>query len=264
MLTTITHEAAAQIRAEYAAARHWCLAHRPEIVPKLRFEAGSLPERHGIAAEVEELLTPRVTLACGGALTIEPVTAATFIDVDSGTASAGKDRDPDALALQVNFEAAAEVARQLRLRNLAGAIVVDFISMSRRDQRDAVLEILRGALRGDACAPDVKGWTKLGHVELTRRRERPPLHEILYERRAGGSLVPTPATVALEALRRVAREGDADPSRAISLQVHPQVAAFLDGALLDARRGLEARLGRPLQVTAEPGRAPESFDIRRV
>lgn len=253
-------------RGVQASARHWCLAHRPEIADAVTYEAGSLLDRHEISDQVETLFTPRVALPGGGAITIEPVTAATFIDVDSGTASLSKSeaRDPEALALKVNLEAAEEVARQLRLRNLAGAVVVDFISLQRRDRRDAVLARLRESLRGDTCAPDVKGWTKLGHIELTRRRERAPLHEILYERRVGGGLVPKLETLALEALRRAAREGEADASRPLSLAVHPGIAGLLEGPMLDARRELERRLGRPIDLASEPQRAPESFDIRRL
>jgi Ribonuclease G/E len=94
-----------------------------------------------------------------------------------------------------------------------------------------------------------------------RKRRHAPLAELLFERVPGGGLRKTAATVALEALRAVARDAAASPGRAPSLRVAPEVAAALDGVARAGRQALEARLGRPLAVTAEPGRPRDAFDI---
>ena len=191
----------------------------------------------------------------GGALTIELTAAATMIDVDSGAGARGGKAH-----LATNLSAAREAARQIRLRNLAGPIVIDFIGMRDRRDRDRVREALAAALADDADS-EVLGWTRLGHLELVRKRREAPLAELLFERTAGGGLVKTAVTVALEALRALARESETMPARAPVLHVHPEVAEALAGEAAAARQELEARLGRPIEIVAAPGRARDGFDI---
>jgi ribonuclease G len=241
-------------RAAFAEARQWLARDRPALAGQLALhrETSPLFEHYGIAEDVAAALAPRIALPDGVAVTIEHSAAATLIDVDSGsTAAAG---------LAANLRAAREVARQIRLRNLAGPIVVDFIGMRDKGQRERVRVLLAEllALDGDS---DVLGWTRLGHLELVRKRRHAPLAELLFERVPGGGLRKTAATVALEALRAVARDAAASPGRAPALRVAPEVAAALDGAARAGRQALETRLGRPLAVTAEPGRLRDAFDI---
>jgi ribonuclease G len=239
-------------RAAFAQARAWLTSHRPELVPRLEFQGGSAPlfEREGIAAAIETALARRVALAGGGAITIEATAAAAMIDVDGGGAP----------ALQANLAAAREAARQIRLRNLSGPIVIDFIAM--KAQRARVMAALEAALAGDPAGPELLGWTRLGHVELVRKRRAASLDEILFERDAEGGRVKTALTVSLEALRAVAREAAAAPARAPGLRVAPEVAACLgEGSARTARLQLEARLGRPIALQAEPGRPRALFDI---
>jgi ribonuclease G len=164
--------------------------------------------------------------------------------------------------LGVNLAAAAAAARQIRLRNLAGAIVIDFISMERRGDRERVVAALQQALAGDPARPQILGWTRLGHVELTRRRRHRPLAEILFERPAGGMPVRSALTTALAALRAAARQAAHQPARAPSLIVHPAVAAALAGPAAAARRQLEAALARPVAIVSDPIRGRDTFDIR--
>lgn len=242
-------------RAAFAATRHWLAARQPEWAARLALhsEAEPLFEQAGIASAVAGALAARVPLPGGGALLIAPTAAATLIDVDSGGAP----------ILAANLAAARVAARHIRLRNLAGAIVIDFISMKRRGERARVAEALAAALADDPAGVEMLGWTRLGHMELVRKRRHPALSELLYERDEDGGLVKTALTVALEALRAVAREAAA-PGRGLALHVGPAVAAALtDGPAREARRSLEARLGQALAIIAEPGRAPATFDIRR-
>ncbi|HEX5452192.1 MAG TPA: ribonuclease E/G, partial [Stellaceae bacterium] len=142
-----------------------------------------------------------------------------------------------------------------------GPIVIDFVGMRRRGDRARLRDALAAALADDGDS-DVLGWTRLGHLEVMRKRRHAPLPELLFERMPGGGMVKRPLTVALEALRALAREAAARPLRTIALHVHPEVTAVFDGPARGARRELEARLGQAIGIVAEPGRARDTFDIR--
>lgn len=125
---------------------------------------------HDIDAQIEQALAPEVALPGGGSIAIQPTRAFTAIDVDSG---------PARHALEVNLEAADVVAQQLRLRNLGGAVLVDFITLRQAADRDRLLGRLALALAEDPAPTQVLGWTRLGLVELTRARRGPALAEAL-------------------------------------------------------------------------------------
>ena len=254
-------------RAILAATRSWLACHQPGLPRDLALHDGAddIFERHGVADDLAAAMAIRVALAGGGegagALIVETTAAMSVIDVDGGDAVAGRG-DPRMAVLGVNLAAAAAAARQIRLRNLAGAIVIDFISMERRGDRERVGAALQQALAGDPAKPQILGWTRLGHVELTRRRRHRPLAEILFERPAGGVPVRSALTTALAALRAAARQAAHQPARAPSLIVHPAVAAALAGPAAAARRQLEAALARPVAIVSDPVRGRETFDIR--
>ena len=242
-------------RGGFAELRPFLAREHPALAPCLALhgEAAPLFDALGIAEAVGAVLRSRVALPDGSALHIEATHAATMIDVDGGTRG----------ALAANLDAARAVARQIGLRNLAGPIVIDFVGMKQREDRDQVLAALQTALAADAEKPELLGWTKLGHLELVRRRGAAPLAELLFERAADGALRKTALTLALGALRMVAREAQAQPGKIFSLAAHPDVAgALADGAGLAARQWLETRLGRTLPVEAEPQRARDAVDIR--
>jgi ribonuclease G len=246
--------------ATYAQARRWLARQHPDLAQRVSLYRETTPlfEERGIAGAVAAVLAPHVLLAGGGGITIEQTAAATMIDVDMGGAG-GRGRDAERAILGANLAAAKEVARQIRLRGLAGPIVVDFIGMRRREQRERVRETLAAALAGDA---ELLGWTRLGHLELVRKRRQAPLAELLFERTPNGGRVKTPLTVALEALRAMAQAAAAAVPRAPALHLHPEVAAALDGPGRAAREELEQRLGRAVAIVSEPGRARETFDLR--
>jgi Ribonuclease G/E len=228
-----------------------------DLAERLVFHGDGMPlfEALGIAEQVDVLLQPRVSLPGSGAIFIEASHAATMIDVDGGTHG----------ALAVNCAASAAIARQIMLRNLAGPIVIDFVNLRSREDRDKVTDALKEALAENNETLELLGWTKLGHFELIRPRREPPLAELLFEQAADGTVRKTALTLALEALRGVAREAAARPGKGFALIVHPNVAAALDeGAGQAARHWLEARLGRKLAVAAEPQRGRDAIDVRAV
>jgi len=143
-----------------------------------------LLDRFGIMPDIDAALTARVGLPSGGFLYIEPTQALTAIDVNSGRhnadSSSGPNRQPETI-LAVNLEAAREIAHQIRLRNLSGLIVIDFVHMTLQDDRNRVIDALRAALAPDPTYARIGGFSPLGLVEIARKRGRPPLHELLTE-----------------------------------------------------------------------------------
>ena len=157
-------------RGAYAELRHWLMAGRKELVERLQFASGKLYEDAGIGEAVEGALSPRLGLPGGFALVIEVTALATTIDVDSGKAQS---------ALSANLGAAEAVARQIRIRNLSGPILVGFIGMKGKGGRDRVLAALKRELARHVPDCQVLGWTRLGHVELVRKRRAPSLAELM-------------------------------------------------------------------------------------
>ena len=141
-----------------------------------------LLDRFGIMPDIDAALSSRVGLPSGGFLYIEPTQALVAIDVNSGRhnadSSAGPNRQPETI-LAVNLEAAAEIAKQIRLRNLSGLIIIDFVHMTLQDHRQQVLDALRAAMADDPSFARIFGFSPLGLVEIARKRGRPPLHELL-------------------------------------------------------------------------------------
>ena len=164
-----------------------CLAlWQPEALEKLRLYEDpllSLSALFGLEAAVGEVLSRRVWLKSGGYLVIDPTEALTVIDVNSGK-YAGKKTAQETI-LRMNLEAAAEAARQIRLRNLSGIILIDFIDMEREEQKAKLLETLRACLAKDPIRTTFVDLTKLGLAEITRRKLRPPIYEVLRRHGAG-------------------------------------------------------------------------------
>jgi ribonuclease G len=237
----------------------------PAVLPEIRAafpeaEAGHDPEAFwpiDLDAEFARALAPSLALGAG-VLHIAATEAAVLIDVDSGTPETGA---PARTALAANLAAAREIARQLRLRNLGGGIIVDFVGLEGSGARARLRAALAAALATDPAGPQILGWTRLGHLELVRPRRGRPLAEALLEPRPGGALVKTAVSVAHEALRALAREERAQPGRRWRLIVAGEVAAALAGAAAGARAELERRLARPIAITAEPGCARERFEV---
>lgn len=249
--------------AALAPARAFLSRHLPPPLPAIALHrGGEIFEDHGIAATLDGAALREVALEGGGRLVIDRTEAMTAVDVDSG-AEPGRSAARRA-ALETNLRAAAAIARQIRLRNLGGAIIIDFVGMRSPRDRDAVLAALAEALAADPVATRLHGWTRLGHAELTRHRQRPALDDILYERGPDGFLRETAMTVALACLRAAARAAAAQsPPGAgpVTLRAAPAIAGTLAG---DARPYLDAlatRLQRRLEVVPDPALARGSFAV---
>jgi Ribonuclease G/E len=193
----------------------------------------------GAADALDEALAPRLALPGGASLDFAETKAATVIDIDGGGLA----------PIAANVAALPEVARQLRLRSIAGHVLVDVIPT--RDGREAakLVEMLKAAVAGDPARVQVAGRTPLGMIELTRRRRGPSLAETMLE---PATAAPNALTQALDAVRALLREADAQPAAAPRLVLPPAAAT----ALL-ARPGVMAEVARRL------GRAPELVEAAR-
>ncbi len=200
-------------------------------------------------------LAPSLALSGGGRIHIAETRAAVLIDVDSGTPDA---TSAERAAIAANLSAAQTIARQLRLRQLGGGIVIDFVGLEGRGARDRLRQAMAAALAGDPAEPQVLGWTRLGHLEIVRPRRGRPLSEAMLE---PGNVGKSSAALAFEALRLLQREARARPAANWRLVVAPAVEAALHGPAAAGLRALESRLGRHIAIAAEPGRAPTAFDI---
>lgn len=213
-----------------ARVRPWLAAHAPEV--PLRLAAPGAEQAALLDEAVAQALEPRLELPSGAVLSIVETPALTAVDVDSARAAPARRARP----AQLNLEAAAEIARQLRLRAIGGLVVIDFLRMEGREQEAQVLDALRGALAQDPEAGQVLPFSPLGLVELVRRRRGPSLAEALLEP-AGARLRPDAA--AALALRRLRAESHAHRGRRLRLACPPEVASRLPPAVLQAA-GLNA------------------------
>jgi ribonuclease G len=222
---------------------------------KYRVELYTGPEpmfsHFGLDLDWGKILAPRVWLKSGGYLLLESTEALTAIDVNTGR-FVGRDQLEETI-LQTNLEAAREIARQLRLRNIGGLIVIDFIDQDKPAHRDLVYQTLLEALGRDRAKTTALPISSLGLVEMTRQRLRDSLAQTILESCGachGQGLVLTLRTLACDILRRLAAEAREFPGHRLHLSAHPQVIAALeeDGTRLLTRLTQEHQV----QVTLSP------------
>jgi hypothetical protein len=189
----------------------------------------------------------------GASLVIEGTEALCAIDVNMG--GSGGRLPSEAAILKTNQAAARMAARQIRLRNIGGLIVIDFISMKNKGNRRTVVEAMRREMRGDPVRHDVLGMTPAGLVEITRQRAGRPL-SALYTRPRTTAPAPLPEAEACAALRAALRTGWTGKP---VLVASPEVIAALKGLLAPALDDVNRRLGQDLELRAAPGR--EGFEF---
>jgi ribonuclease G len=233
---------------------------RARVVRPERVELDAAPdfaERHGLAEAFEQALAASLPLDGGGDITIESTLAFTAIDVNLGQAAGRRGRAAEAI-LAVNLAAAAAVARQLRLRNIGGAVVIDFITMAAREHRRMVEAALAQVAAVDPVPTECHGWTRLGHFELTRKRGTASIPDLMLAP-GGGRRVKSAVTVALEVVRALGT-GSFRPGP-VEIRVSAEIARELAGDLASDFDGAAACAGRKAVIVIEAGRDPETFDI---
>ena len=202
----------------------------PELMSRVHLYAEPTPlfDKFDIESEIRDLFKARVELPTGGSLIIQPTEALVSIDVNTGRYTGKK--DPEKTILRTNLEAAREIARQIRLRDIGGIIVCDFIDMETRSNRDKVLQELRTHLGRDRARTKALAVSELGLVEMTRQRVRPSLwHSMTTDcpTCAGSGRVFTPEVVARRLERALKRAGHEHRERQLTVRLHPEVALYL-------------------------------------
>ena len=240
----------------------------PELLERVDLydDSESLFERYGIDRAIESTLNRRVDLPSGGYLMIDYAEALTVIDVNSGSfIGRGKGARLEDTIPRTNLEAAEEVVRQLRLRDIGGIIVIDFIDMSRARNRDAVLKILRATLDEDRTKTYVMEISPLGLVEMTRQNVTDGVREILTKTCPtcdGEGVVLSEETVAIDVERRLRDLVAEHPEpEAFLIQVHPRVTAQLVNGPGRPLHELERAVGKRFHFEGSEGLPLEYFGV---
>jgi len=236
----------------------------PQVRARLEHYTGERPlfDLYNVEAEIEKALSRRVDLKSGGTLVIDQTEAMTTIDVNTGGFVGS--RNFDDTVFKTNLEAAQAIARQLRLRNLGGIIVVDFIDMASPEHRAAVLDEFRRALARDRTRVTVSGFTALGLVEMTRKRTRESLAHVLCEpcpTCAGRGAIKTAHTVCYEILREILREARAFNAREYRVLASQPVIDLFQEEESASLAMLSDFIGKPISMQVESSYTQEQFDI---
>lgn len=244
--------------------RGFCEDQLPWLAPLVTSHKGTgdLFEDYGVQEQIDAAYAPMVGLAGGGSLIISQTPALTAIDVNTG--GAGGDARGQA-AFDVNLRAAAEAARQIRLRNISGLIVVDFVPLRDDSRKKDILEALREAAAADPLGLNIVGFTRLGLVEMTRPRHGLSLRDVVCGP-GPAEMEKSAETLALEALRRVLSEVRGGGT-GVTLRAEPKVIAVLEGdggaeaAAALALKQAQDRLGLAIGLEADQTLADGQFDI---
>jgi ribonuclease G len=236
----------------------------PELLDRIKLYDDPVPlfDKFEIETEIRDLFKRRCDLPSGGYLVIEPTEALVSIDVNSGRYTGKK--DPEKTILRTNLEAAREVARQIRLRDIGGIIVCDFIDMESRQNRDRVLQELRTHLGRDRARTKAFQVSELGLVEMTRQRVRQSHLQSMTEACPtchGTGRVFTAETVVRRverSVKRMAVEGRTDP---LVIKLHPDVAMYVLEQEHDFLKKLESAAGFGLELRDDPLLKPDEFKL---
>jgi len=238
----------------------------PRLVPRVHLYEGVTPifEQHGVETKIARALERRVWLKSGGYLIFEQTESLTTVDVNTGR-YVGKKSQEETI-LRVNLEAAKQVVQQLRLRNIGGIIVIDFIDMENAANRKKVFDALQEALRKDKARSNVLRISELGLVQMTRKRTRESLEQLLTSpcpHCGGTARTRSVETLAYDALRRALRESALHTnSTRIALRVHPEVAAYLTEREPHSLEALARQAGRTVAVEPVPELARDQVEVR--
>jgi ribonuclease G len=248
----------------FNAMRSFALEYTPKLAPRLEHYAGERPlfDLYGVEDEIERALARRVDLKSGGYLIIDQTEALTTIDVNTGGFVGG--RSFDDTIFKTNLEAAQVIARQLRLRNLGGIIIIDFIDMDSEEHRNAVLNEFRKALARDRTRMTVNGFTQLGLVEMTRKRTRESLAHVLCEPCPvcqGRGELKTAQTVCYEISRELLREARQFSAREFRILASQQVIDMFLDEESQSLATLSDFIGKPVSLQVESVYNQEQYDI---
>ncbi len=264
MSTDATARVLVDSRETFVKMQEFARQYTPALSDRINHYIGERPlyDLHGVEEEIERALSRRVDLKSGGYLIIDQTEAMTTIDVNTGGFVGG--RSFDDTIFKTNLEAAQVIARQLRMRNLGGIIIIDFIDMENAEHRGAVLAELDRALEKDRTRLTVNGFTHLGLVEMTRKRTRESLAHVLCEQCPtchGRGELKTAQTICYEILREIVRESKQFNAREFRILASQSVIDMF----LDEESQSLAQLGdfiaKPISLQVESVYTAEQYDI---
>lgn len=252
-------------REDFNLVREYVTKNMPEHESRIQLYDKETPifDVYGVEAEINRALSKKVWLKSGGYIIIDTAEALTAIDINTGK-FVGK-RDFDDTIVQTNMEAVEEIAYQLKLRSIGGIIIIDFIDMGRYSDRTRVYNALREALRRDRVKTTLSKISELGLIEMTRKRTRDSLTQMLSEtcfHCHGTGFNKTPITVAFEIFREIKRIYAGIPARSILVKTHPRVAKVFFNEGRERLDQLEEKIGRRIVIETDDALHMEAFEIQ--
>ncbi|MFP3983475.1 MAG: ribonuclease E/G [Desulfurivibrionaceae bacterium] len=236
----------------------------PHFVSKIHYYEGSAPIFHayGVEPDINRALAKKIWLRCGGYITIEPTEALTAIDVNTGR-YVGKN-DLEETIFKANMEAVKEIAYQLRLRNIGGIIIVDFIDMEDEAHRQELMHGLNEAVKNDKSKIHILHVSEFGLVQMTRKRSRDDLLRKMYEPCPfcnGEGMLKSGRTVCYEIFRKVALDSKSVSAPEVRIKVHPRVADVMLKEESEAMAYLEQQTGMRVTISADREMYMERYEI---
>ena len=249
-------------RAQHERMVRFVKAFMPDYADKIRLYDKREPifDGYGIELEIDRALERKVQLRSGGSLVFDQGEALTAIDVNTGKFVGSKGKTLEETITQTNIEASDEIADQLRLRNLGGLVIIDFIDMDKQSNRRRVYRKLQDALRKDRAKAHITKISEMGLVEMSRKRTRESLLRLLTEPCEycnGKGYTKSKSTVAYEILREIRRESPHRPGDAVLVHAHPAVADLMrneesvavDETVKRIHRGIEVHARKSFHIT---------------
>ncbi len=264
MVSDATQTIRVDSREQFDALKAFGYEFMPAAAEKLQHYKGERPifDLYAIDEEIAKALGRRVDLKSGGYLIIDQTEALTTVDVNTGGFVGA--RNFDDTIFKTNLEAAQAIARQLRLRNLGGIIIADFIDMAREDHRDEVLKVFRKQLQRDRVKTAAGGFSQLGLVEMTRKRTRESLAHMLCEPCAvcgGKGSIKTARSVTYDIFREILREARQFNPREFRVVASPKVIELFLDEESQHLAGLSEFIGKPVSLQSEAAMGQEQYDI---
>ena len=222
---------------------------------------------NAVEEEIEKALARRVNLKSGGYLIIDETEALVAIDVNTGKHKQAGTKDHDATILKVNQDAADEIARQLRLRNMGGIIVLDFIDMEEKKSRQKVFQAVEQELRRDRSPSKALQVSDFGLVIITRKRVKQSLERVMTEPCpycAGTGVIKSTSTICYEILGEVRKIGSDLNGHRLLLRVNPDIARALHEEESDVLKDLRSSLGKDVTIKPDAQLHHEQFDVMAV
>jgi len=251
-------------REAYQSMKKFARRFMPEVAKRLYYYPGERPifDVYGVEEEIDRALKREVSLRSGGYIVIDQTEALVAIDVNSGSFVGS--RNMEDTGVKANLEAVNEIVHQLRLRNLGGIIVVDFIDMQEEENKARLMEVLHESLKRDKSKTNVTQLSSLGLVEMTRKRTRDSLGRALQKqckRCHGSGHIKSLTTICYRLFREIVAEARAYPCEKLMVIAHPTLIDLMLGEESEAVAALETFLGKEISFKSDADLTPEHYEI---